>query len=337
MREALLATEATLNLTVNGTIAAHCRGFELVFGYGHGEVIGRECSFLFPPEDVIGWSKLLESAAAAVVRDQALTMLRKDGSKIGVYLSICAVPSPDFAVSSFLCMFVTRGRPALPETLSGEFKRIFRHSNDAVMLTGRDGVILDVNPAFCGIYGYGPEEICGRNPRVLKSGHSRKEMYESMWADILDPGKGFWSGELVDLAKDGREIAVLISINAVKDGDGDARYFLGIARDISRRKELDGIRYMRIDSLMHDIRGPLTTITINSELLLMQIDGVSEKTRRKINMILESARKIRDMSANALDYCRAPSGALPPAAEKAGAARISGQAGLFDGPGKKPS
>ncbi|MBI2400079.1 MAG: HAMP domain-containing histidine kinase, partial [Deltaproteobacteria bacterium] len=158
--------------------------------------------------------------------------------------------------------------------------------------------------------------VLGRNPRVLKSAHSSGALYEKMWKDILDPEKGYWRGEIINLAKGGREVPVLLSINAIKDARGEINHFLGIAFNMTREKELDKLRKMYIDYVVHDIRGPLTSITINSELLLMQLTDISEKTKKKIEVILASAQKVNTMATDMLEFSRAQSGRLTLRKEK---------------------
>jgi PAS domain-containing protein len=46
----------------------------------------------------------------------------------------------------------------------------------SVMITDVDGVIRYVNPAFTKIYGYTAEEAMGRDPNLLKSGSSPKNI-----------------------------------------------------------------------------------------------------------------------------------------------------------------
>lgn len=132
-----------------------------------------------------------------------------------------------------------------------------------------------------------------------------------MWADILDPAKGFWRGEIINLNKDGAEVPVLLSINAIKDENGEIKNFLGIAFNMTRQKELDNINKMYIDYIVHDIRGPLTAIMANTELLEMQLeDALTEPVRRKINAILAAVQKISGMTSDMLEFSRAKTGCL---------------------------
>ena len=43
---------------------------------------------------------------------------------------------------------------------------------DAIVITGADGKIQYINPAFTAMTGYTSEEAVGQYPRILKIGHS---------------------------------------------------------------------------------------------------------------------------------------------------------------------
>ncbi len=85
----------------------------------------------------------------------------------------------------------------------------------------RDGVIRDVNEAFVRHYGWSREEAIGQNPRLIRSQRTTDETYKEMWGRILDPNAGFWRGELVNRARDGREVPIVLTITAVRDERGE--------------------------------------------------------------------------------------------------------------------
>lgn len=305
-----MAKEGSLSLDSLGKIIRFSQTLEEMLGYGAEEVIGKDFARLSPKgleEEFASLVRVADTQAQGPAKKTGF--LCKDGSVNDFYLSIYPLRDRTGELYSFILNLSSR-KTGLPAILNDEFRRIFKFSNDAVAITDRDGSIIDVNQAFLDTYGYESHEVLGRNPRILRSSHSSKALYERMWQDILDPGKGYWRGEIINLAKGGREIPVLLSINAIKDSKGEIRNFLGIAFNMARQKELDKLRKMYIDYVVHDIRGPLTSITVNSELLLMQLGDIPEKTRKKLEVILASAHKINTMASDMLDFSRAQSGAI---------------------------
>ncbi|MFQ5736676.1 MAG: PAS domain S-box protein, partial [Thermodesulfobacteriota bacterium] len=284
-----MGMEKSLGLSLDGTIIRFGVGLEELLGYTVEEVRGRVFTELLPEGGRKAFLSLIEKVrTGGLETGHRAAVIRKDGSLAELFLSVYPLRELNGAVNSFVVLFRTRKSDDTPAIFSDEFQRIFRFSNDAVMITDTDGNILDVNTAFLDTYGYAREEVLGRNPRILKSQHSTGELCRRMWADILDPAKGYWRGEIINLAKDGTEVPVLLSISAIKDREGKIRNFLGIALNISRQKEMDRTSRIYIDYIVHDIRGPLTTIMTNAELLYMRLGNLlDEKAKKKLRVIFD--------------------------------------------------
>ena len=112
---------------------------------------------------------------------------------------------------------------------------VFTHAHEGVVITDPEGVILDVNQAFCRISGYTSKEIIGQNPRLLKSGIHSPEFYAVMWQSLI--AKGHWSGEIANRRKDGSIFSVLLTISSVRDYGGEIRHFVALHTDISALKD----------------------------------------------------------------------------------------------------
>ncbi len=304
--------ETSLGLSLDGTIIRFGSGLEDMLGYSVEDAKGRAFADFLPPESKKVFFSLLENInTRGLETDHRIKLIRKDGSGADVFVSVYPLRDLTGAVNTYMVLISTRHSAEVPPILSEEFQRMFMFSNDAVAVTDTHGNIIDVNRAFLDTYGYTREEALGQNPRILKSPHSSNALYKKMWNDILDPEKGYWKGEIINLAKDGREVPVLLSINAIKDPSGQVKNFLGIAFDMSGQKEIDRTRRIYIDYIVHDMRGPLTTIMANAELLSLQFGDVAgENMTRKLRAILDSSSRISNMAEDMLDYSRAQGGNL---------------------------
>lgn len=107
----------------------------------------------------------------------------------------------------------------------------------AVMITGRDGRIVWVNPAFIHLTGYPFDEALNRTPHFLMSGLHRKSFYRNLWNTIL--AGEVWQGELINQRKNGTRYYEEETITPVKDEQGEIRYFVAIKQDISERKKAE--------------------------------------------------------------------------------------------------
>ncbi|MBI5588652.1 MAG: PAS domain-containing sensor histidine kinase [Deltaproteobacteria bacterium] len=329
--------EGTLNLNAEGVILRFGNSLEDILGYGSEELVGKDFSCLAPRGAEAFFKTLLNAVnESGVYTSREVRMLRKDGTTVDLFLSAYPLRDRTGDLYSFMIVLTTQMGPEVPGILSEEFQRVFRFSNDAVAITDREGSIMDVNQAFLDTYGYRREDVLGKNPRILKSRHSTGEMYEKMWRDILDPRKNFWRGEIINVRKDGTEVPVVLSINAIKGSDGEIKNFLGIGYNMSEKKEMERTNRMYIDHVVHDLRGPLTTIMANSELLMAQIQGLTEKSRKKLDAIFQSSQKLNAMTGDILDYSRAQSGGLTLRKEKVDLTKVFREAAMpFETSGKK--
>jgi PAS domain S-box-containing protein len=111
-------------------------------------------------------------------------------------------------------------------------------ARDGVMITDLHGAILHVNQALERMTGYTRAELLGQNPRLLKSGVHPDEVYRDMWQTVL--GRGSWQGELTNRRKDGSLFPTSITVSPIVDSQGRLTHFVGIQRDVSRQKLIEG-------------------------------------------------------------------------------------------------
>lgn len=114
---------------------------------------------------------------------------------------------------------------------------VYQSSNDAVMVTDENNLILDINPAFTRITGYTLEEVRGRNPSMFQSDKHDKQFFQQMWQSILDDGH--WQGEVWDLKKGGELHAKWLSISVIRHADGRIFRYVGQFSDITEKKRKD--------------------------------------------------------------------------------------------------
>lgn len=110
-------------------------------------------------------------------------------------------------------------------------------SQDGIIVTDADSVILRVNRAFCQITGYTAEEVVGRTPRLLNSGRHDAEFFRAMWDTIHRTGG--WQGEIWDRRKNGEIYPKWLTITAVRDSTGIVTHYVGTHSDITERKRAE--------------------------------------------------------------------------------------------------
>lgn len=107
-------------------------------------------------------------------------------------------------------------------------------TQEGIMVTDRDGVILRVNPSFCQITGYSSAEVVGKTPAILSSHRHPPEFYQQLWQSLLQDGR--WQGEIWNSRQNGEVFPEWLTITAVHDSDGQTSHYVAIFQDITERK-----------------------------------------------------------------------------------------------------
>ncbi|MGA2077092.1 MAG: PAS domain S-box protein [Terriglobia bacterium] len=108
---------------------------------------------------------------------------------------------------------------------------------NGIVIAGRDGRVLWVNPAFTRLTGYSGEEVLGQTMRLLNSGYQDSGFYETLWQTIL--AGGVWRGELVNQRKDGRLYTDEMTITPVRNAAGDVTHFIAVKQDVTERRRAE--------------------------------------------------------------------------------------------------
>ncbi len=112
---------------------------------------------------------------------------------------------------------------------------VFDNSQEAIVVTDANNLIIDVNTAFTTITGYTHAEVIGKNPSTLSSGRQGKEFYDAMWQALQE--KGAWRGEIWNRRKSGEVFAEMLSISVIADHLGQVQRHVGIFSDITYFKD----------------------------------------------------------------------------------------------------
>jgi len=127
---------------------------------------------------------------------------------------------------------ITERRKAEHERLLAS--KVYQGSLEGITITDHRARIISVNPAFTKITGYRPEEVLGRNPRVLKSHLHDKAFYKAMWRSLIQDGQ--WEGEIWNRRKNGEVYPEWLSISAVHDEQDRLQYYVAVFHDITEIK-----------------------------------------------------------------------------------------------------
>ena len=110
-------------------------------------------------------------------------------------------------------------------------------SQEGMVITDTNNVIIKVNQAFIQLTGYSSEELLNRKMNILKSGHHDAEFYTSMWDSLIRTGT--WQGEIWNRLKNGKVYPEFVTITAVKNNGGEIINYVATYTDITERKVIE--------------------------------------------------------------------------------------------------
>ena len=153
----------------------------------------------------------------------------KDGHTIDIEVSVAFLP--EFQQFCAFCRDISERKRV---ELDLRIAAIAFESQEAMVITDTESVILRINTAFTESTGYTEQEAVGQKISLLKSGRHDAAFYAVMWKSILSIGT--WQGEIWDRRKNGEIYPKWLSITAVKGNDGIVTHYIGTHTDITERK-----------------------------------------------------------------------------------------------------
>ncbi len=116
---------------------------------------------------------------------------------------------------------------------------VYRNSGQAIAIVDERLRIIAVNPAFTVITGYAFDDVRHRPPGILFSNQRGRELLLAINEAIAQTGR--WEGETWHQRKDGEEYAAWLSVDVVRDGDGEIRHYVAMFHDITEKKRADAL------------------------------------------------------------------------------------------------
>ncbi len=253
------------------------------------------------------YQKEIEAGRTAII---AATIVGKSGRRIRLECRSSLIPYG--GGKAVFCIARDIGETLKEERSRALLQEAVKRSNDVVIFYDPNEIITEVNDAFEKHYGYSRKEVVGRSSDILHSRHTTPEVHRGRWAALRDPARGYWRGEVINKAKDGREIPVMLSITTVRKDAGEIVGFVANAVDISEFKALQE-RLAQAQSLAavgemaamvsHEIRNPLSSIILAAKRVA-EDDLPADERDAALKVLLSQSGRLNETLSHFLTYVR---------------------------------
>ncbi len=182
---------------------------------------------------------------------------------------------------------------------------------DGIITISEQGVIESFNPAAKRIFGYNDAEVIGQNVKMLmpEPYHSEHDGYLKHHITTGEKKVIGIGREVTGQRKDGSTFPMELAVSEVVIDN--IRYFVGITRDITERKQTEQMQKEFISTVSHELRTPLTSIRGSLGLILGGVTGeLSDKTRALLTIANNNSERLIHLINDILDLDKISAGKM---------------------------
>ncbi len=193
------------------------------------------------------------------------------------------------------------------------FRSIVERTPVGLCITNSEGVFEYVNPAYCQIYDYAPEQLLGRFFTMVVTPEFQEEL-ASIHSDFLkgerDP-RGEWEG----ITSSGERIIILADVVRIQGSDGMPKIVIFVLDITQRKKNEEALLAAKVQAeganrskseflatMSHELRTPLNAIIGLSDLLTGC--DLDEEAKDYAQSIKDAATDLHGVFSEILEFAR---------------------------------
>ncbi|OIQ87135.1 cyclic di-GMP phosphodiesterase Gmr [mine drainage metagenome] len=234
--DAVIATDMTGNVTRMNGVA------QQLTGWTQKDAAGLPLPQVFriinahtrePADDPV--QRVLATGKIAGLANHTV-LIARDGAEYQIADSAAPIRHENGRISGVVLVF----RDVTEEYLLREELRIAATAFDTqegIMVSDADNVILRVNAAFTSLTGYAAHEVVGQTPAMLRSGEHDEGFYQALWETLAQDH--YWQGEIWNRHKSGEVCPVWLTVTTLLDDAGKVANYVSSLSDIRQFKRAE--------------------------------------------------------------------------------------------------
>jgi PAS domain S-box-containing protein len=297
----------------HGSITMANQRVEQMLGYSPSELNSQSFKIIIP-EFYAGSSEMMSAyfqnpTGLENVHGYEVFVVCKNGSNLPVQIQLKQSVTPDGPM--ILATLRDLSQQKATEEQLNQQSVALASAASAILITNREGRITWVNPSFTLVSGFSAEEAIGNKPSLLKSGLHDEKFYADLWQTILAGNN--WHGEVTNRHKDGSLFTEEATIAPVRNNQGDITHFIAIKQDVTKRKELERMRDELLQTIVHDLRNPLTSILFALDMIkdLPETMRLPPEMATMLAISRDNSWRMLGMVNAMLDYSKLEGGKMP--------------------------
>jgi PAS domain S-box-containing protein len=230
---------AIFMLDPSGQIVSWNEGAERIKGYKKEEIIGRNMSVFYTPEEIKRGEphyNLLQAREFGRFEQEG-ERVRKDGSLFWANVVFTALRDPNGNLIGFAKVTRDITERKRSEEQITYLARLMEDTSDAIFSTDTSFVIRTWNKAAELLYGYTFAEVKGKLAREILRTQQKEDIVADIRAKMTRDG--YWKGEVYYLTKAGTRLSILLSVSGTKNSEGVPEGFVMVCRDFTERKKME--------------------------------------------------------------------------------------------------
>ncbi len=324
----LHSTDAIIITDLNGIIIEANQAFTDLFGWRREEVVGLSTRILRSAQTTNEFYRQMWEAIHRQGRWQGeIVNRRRDGSEVTVLLSITPIYQNGARVGYMGVEIDLTEKKKIEKQLRQEkefSESIIETANSLIVGLDLQKRIILFNRKCEEVTGYAKHEVLGKDWfELFVPAHIRPNLGEVFGSVIAGESPSRYENNI--LTKTGEECLISWSNTAMRNDKQMVTGVLAIGIDITELKNLEkevlqAERWATIGKMAakvaHEIRNPLSSISLNAELLEDELGGYSsvntDEARALLNAIIAEVDRVTALTEEYLQFSRLPHIKLAP-------------------------